>query len=185
MHNRPNSHKRPARLPMAVLGAWLALFASGSIAADAKITDEEQLFEERCGLCHPAERIFLVDLTPEQRRHVVLRMRDRWEGGPSWLSDEDIDQILAYVEKRATSGSAASNESDDQTAKDLFRERCSGCHELDRIYAQVKQERDKAAAWLHVVTRMRAKAPDWISEADAQRIIDYLRERTKPKKAAE
>ena len=72
---------------------------------------------------------------------------------------------------------------DDQTAKQLFRERCSGCHELDRIYAKVKEERDKTAAWLHVVTRMRAKAPDWISEDDAERIIDYLRTRTKPKKA--
>lgn len=179
----PISHQGPANLLTAALVLCLALFSGSTLAADAQVVDEERLFEERCGLCHPAERIFLVNLTPEQRRHVVLRMRDRWEGGPSWLSDEDIEQILAYVEKRSADGSATVASNDERTAKELFRERCSGCHELDRVYAQVKQERDKTAAWLHVVTRMRAKAPDWISEADAERIIDYLRARTTPKKA--
>ncbi len=183
MTNIPLTERVTRRLLALMLIVWLASISALAAEAPA-VTDEERLFEEHCGLCHPSERIFLVDLTPEQRRHVVLRMRDRWEGGPAWLSDEDIDQILAYVEKRAADGMATANDSEDQTAKELFRERCSGCHELDRVYAQVKQERDKTAAWLHVVTRMRAKAPDWISESDAERIIEYLRARTAPAKPA-
>ncbi|MDH3716244.1 MAG: cytochrome c [Gammaproteobacteria bacterium] len=176
----PLSDGSLGRQAMVLLGLWLVLGSGGSFAAEqSTVTEEERLFETRCGLCHPSQRIFLVELTPEQRRHVVLRMRERWEGGAAWLSDEEIDQILAYVEKRVASGAAPQPDSE-KPAKELFRERCSGCHELDRVYAQIKQERDKAAAWLHVVTRMRAKAPDWISEADAQRIVDYLRERTTP-----
>ena len=46
----------------------------------------------------------------------------------------------------------------------------------------MKKERDKASAWIHVVNRMRGKAPDWISEEEARQIVEYLQSRTYPKK---
>ncbi|MDX1594761.1 MAG: cytochrome c [Gammaproteobacteria bacterium] len=141
---------------------------------------EQQFFEEKCGNCHPQERIFLLELTPEQRRHVVLRMRERLEAGSRWLSDEEVERILAYVETRSGDPAVVQPERSDD-GKQLFRERCKGCHELDRVYRQVQAERDNPYAWMHVVTRMQAKNADWISEDEAQRIVEYLRSRTVPK----
>lgn len=143
-------------------------------------SEEERFFEEKCGECHPAERVFLVELNQEQRRHVVAKMRERWEGGAYWLSEADIERLLTYIEERTASGEVVQAD-EIESPKLLFRERCTGCHELDRIYEQVKRERDSSSAWLHVVTRMRAKAPEWIDEKETQQIVDYLRVRTTPK----
>lgn len=118
---------------------------SGVISAEqtvstGRMTDEERFFEAKCGDCHPSERVFLVELTHEQRRHVVLRMRERLEAGTRWLSDEEVERLLSYVDERRESGEAVRPETI-ASPKRLFRERCKGCHELDRIYAQVKTER--------------------------------------------
>ncbi len=172
------------RIVLAVSGVAAMLFAISGYAEQgnpAKVTEEERLFIAKCDECHPSERIFLVELTQEQRRHVVLRMRERLEAGDAWLSDEDVERLLNYVDERAKSASAVQPQKQ-ASAKQLFRQRCKGCHELDRIYAQVKTERENPTAWLHVVTRMQAKAPGWISEGEAKQIIDYLRTRTQPKK---
>ena len=143
---------------------------------------EEQLFERACGQCHPSSRIFLVELDPAKRRHVVEHMRGRWEGGAYALPEADVERLLAYIDSRARAGDAA-QPSAATDARTLFRERCAGCHELDRIYARAREERSRPAAWLHVVTRMRAKSPGWISDEEAERIVEYLRERTTPKVA--
>lgn len=173
----PSIHSRVLLTICGVLAMCITLPAA---AEQAKVTDEERFFESKCGECHPSERVFLVEMTPEQRRHVVLRMRERLEAGSKWLSDDEVDKLLGYVEERRKSGDAVHPEAK-VSPKELFRERCKGCHELDRIYEQVKSERENPTAWLHVVTRMQAKAPGWISESEAKQIIDYLRSRTKPK----
>ena len=166
-----------------VLGACALIFAF-SVQAETKtaetVSEEQRFFEEKCGSCHPSERIFLVDLNPDQRRHVVLRMRERLEAGAKWLSDEEVERILGYVDTRAESDQAIQPERLED-GKALFRERCKGCHELDRVYQQVVAERANPYAWMHVVTRMQAKNSEWISEQEAQLIVDYLRARTLPK----
>lgn len=146
------------------------------------MADERRFFEKKCGECHSSARIFLVTLTPEQRRHVVRRMRERWEGGDAWISEEDAERVLAYVEQAIDEGVPPSRTEIENDPKQAFRNRCATCHSLDRVYQQVKKERDKASAWIHVVNRMRAKAPEWISEEEARQIVDYLQSRTYPKK---
>ncbi|GAB4354720.1 MAG: hypothetical protein Kow006_20650 [Gammaproteobacteria bacterium] len=162
------------------LAGLLLIGAVQAAEGSSGISEEERLFQAKCGECHPSERIFLVEMTPEQRRHVVLRMRERLEAGAKWLSDEEVDKLLSYVEARRKSDDAIKPQAK-ASPKELFRERCKGCHELDRIYEQVKTEREKPSAWLHVVARMQAKAPQWISKEEADQIIDYLRSRTVPK----
>jgi mono/diheme cytochrome c family protein len=54
--------------------------------------------------------------------------------------------------------------------KALFEQKCSVCHGLDR--ATVRAEtREK---WASIIKDMQAKKADWISDADAAKILDYL-----------
>ena len=44
--------------------AALLLGAAAHAETPVDATDEQRFFEEKCGSCHPSERIFLVELTP-------------------------------------------------------------------------------------------------------------------------
>jgi len=54
--------------------------------------------------------------------------------------------------------------------KTLFDTKCSVCHSLDRATAR-KETKEK---WTEIVKAMQGKKADWISDADASKIIDYL-----------
>jgi len=54
--------------------------------------------------------------------------------------------------------------------KTLFEAKCSGCHGLDRP-AALKETKEK---WAGIVKEMQAKKADWISDAEASKIVDYL-----------
>jgi cytochrome c5 len=57
--------------------------------------------------------------------------------------------------------------------KTLFEAKCSVCHGLDRPMA-LKETKEK---WASIVQEMRAKKVDWISDAEASKIVDYLAEK--------
>ncbi|MEK6696962.1 MAG: cytochrome c [Candidatus Deferrimicrobiota bacterium] len=52
----------------------------------------------------------------------------------------------------------------------LFDQKCSVCHPLDRATAR-KEMKEK---WTEIVKTMQGKKADWISDADASKIVDYL-----------
>src|SRR5512143_638446 len=54
--------------------------------------------------------------------------------------------------------------------KTVFEMKCSVCHGIDRATAR-KETKEK---WADIVKQMRAKKVDWISDAEATKIIDYL-----------
>jgi len=54
--------------------------------------------------------------------------------------------------------------------KTLFDQKCSVCHPLDRTTAR-KEMKEK---WASIVKEMQGKKADWISDADALKIVDYL-----------
>jgi mono/diheme cytochrome c family protein len=54
--------------------------------------------------------------------------------------------------------------------KTLFDTKCSVCHGLDRATAR-KETKEK---WASIVKEMQGKKADWISDADASKIVDYL-----------
>jgi len=54
--------------------------------------------------------------------------------------------------------------------KTLFDQKCSVCHPLDRATAR-KEMKEK---WVTIVKEMQGKKADWISDADAAKIVDYL-----------
>jgi mono/diheme cytochrome c family protein len=54
--------------------------------------------------------------------------------------------------------------------KALFESKCSVCHALDRATAR-KETKEK---WASILKEMQGKKADWISDADASKIVDYL-----------
>ncbi len=54
--------------------------------------------------------------------------------------------------------------------KALFEQKCGVCHGIDR--AAVRSETKQA--WAEIVKTMQGKKADWISDAEAARIVDYL-----------
>jgi len=54
--------------------------------------------------------------------------------------------------------------------KTLFEAKCSVCHGLDRATAR-KEMKEK---WASIIKEMQGKKADWISDADASKIADYL-----------
>jgi mono/diheme cytochrome c family protein len=54
--------------------------------------------------------------------------------------------------------------------KTLFNTKCGVCHGLDR--AAIRHETKEK--WVSIVKEMQGKKADWISDAEASKIVDYL-----------
>ena len=54
--------------------------------------------------------------------------------------------------------------------KALFESKCSVCHGIDRATA-LTETKEK---WASIVKEMQGKKADWISDAEASKIVDYL-----------
>jgi len=54
--------------------------------------------------------------------------------------------------------------------KALFEQKCSVCHGIDR--ATVRHESKEK--WAELVKSMQGKKADWISDADAAKIVEFL-----------
>ncbi len=54
--------------------------------------------------------------------------------------------------------------------KSAFEAKCSVCHGLDRPTVR-KETKEK---WTEIVKTMQGKKADWISDAEASKIVDYL-----------
>ncbi len=54
--------------------------------------------------------------------------------------------------------------------KALFEQKCGACHGLDRAASRTETR----VKWAAIVKTMQEKKADWISDAEAARILDYL-----------
>ena len=54
--------------------------------------------------------------------------------------------------------------------KSIFETKCSVCHSLDRP----KSRKETKEKWAGIVKEMQGKKADWISDAEAAKIVDYL-----------
>lgn len=130
---------------------------------------ERHLFEEKCGLCHSVERVFVKTLSPEQIDTTVERMRLR---EPQWMSQEDAKTITAFIKGGARGVPRPVHNAVEGSPADVFRDRCAGCHPLERAYLYLETELEPH--WPLLVKRMQVKAPEWISDAEAEQIVTYL-----------
>lgn len=133
------------------------------------MASERHLFEDKCGLCHSVSRIFVRDLDAAGLRATVERMRLR---APQWISPEQSETIIEFLEAGARGVQRPEHRFVDGAPAEVFRERCAGCHPLERTYLYLETELDPH--WPLLVARMRAKAPEWISEQEANQVVEYL-----------
>jgi mono/diheme cytochrome c family protein len=54
--------------------------------------------------------------------------------------------------------------------KTLFEQKCGVCHGLDRATVR-KESKEK---WIEVVKNMQGKKADWISDAEGDKIVEFL-----------
>ncbi len=146
-------------------------------AVEARLAAEKKLLEEKCSLCHTLDRLYVVKLTAEDMDHVVKRMRLR---APDWITPEDARRILEYMktdphERRKRQEVKGGPEV-------LFRERCAACHGLERVFLEAEKPGTKD--WMHIVKEMQEKAPEWVTQDEAQKIIAYLQALKPAEKAA-
>ena len=140
-------------------------------AMRASMDEDRILFENKCSRCHTLDRIFLIPLEGENLGHVINRMQSR--SGTDWLSDQEVERVLAYLSNAPrTLPNAAVG--DDATPEQIFALRCSACHTLERIFQKLDDGSDIDDFWSHTISRMQGKAPQWMSEVDAEEILDYL-----------
>ena len=146
---------------------------SQEAAMNASLDEDRALFEEKCSRCHSPARVLLSPLEGESLRHVVNRMQSR--SGTDWLSDQDVERVLAYLEAISREERTPAPLSGDSTASEIFAARCSACHSLERIFKSIGDDSNSSEFWSHTVSRMRGKAPEWLSESEASEILGYLR----------
>jgi cytochrome c5 len=136
----------------------------------AQMAGDRHVFEEKCSLCHSADRAFIRDLTPEQWRTTLERMRAR---APDWISEADLETIATFLKAGAPGVQKPEHKLVSASPAEVFRVRCSACHTLERAYLYVETHRQDTQ-WAPVVERMRLKAPEWISPPEAALITEYL-----------
>lgn len=139
----------------------------------ASLDEDREFFESKCSRCHTTKRVLLARLQGEEVAHVVSRMQNR--SGTDWLSDQDVERVLAYLNNESREKKSSARMSSDITPAEMFAARCSACHTLERIFQKVSDESNTMEFWSHTVSRMRGKAPQWLSETEADGILEYLR----------
>jgi cytochrome c2 len=135
----------------------------------AEISANRALFEDKCSLCHSIDRPLFALKSLEKWPKIVEQMRNK---SLEWITEEEAQTITNYLVeniKARKSGLHVRNEISDEQA--LFEVKCSRCHVLDR---PLKVEDFDTEDWAGTVYRMRSKVPDWISEEEANTIINYL-----------
>lgn len=57
-----------------------------------------------------------------------------------------------------------------EEGKALFEQKCSVCHGVDRATARAETKEK----WFAVIREMQGRKADWISDAEAEKILEYL-----------
>jgi mono/diheme cytochrome c family protein len=131
---------------------------------------ERRVFLDKCGLCHNPNRIFLQPFEGTALRATIDRMQKR---APELISDDDVDTVISYIESGAEGNILLEREEATGSPAEVFRVRCSSCHTLERSFLKLEREGDRVQ-WVPTVRRMQARAPQWISDQEAESIIAYL-----------
>ncbi len=144
-----------------------------SAVITVSMADDRNLFEAKCTRCHTLDRVFFMPSDAKYRRHVLVRMQSRDKG---WISDQELERILAYLEAGPVPVARVDSPADPSDPKEIFVQRCTACHTLERVYLKLDEADGIGASWAHIVNRMRARAPTWITEDEAANILAYLTE---------
>lgn len=121
----------------------------------------KNLFEKRCGVCHPLPNPSQIPPEGWEKRLEIMAPLAR-------LKKKQKEEILQYIQVHSKSQVIASSREEDHK---LVEKKCTLCHSIDRVFVE-SLKGDKGE---HIVKRMENYAgPEWISEAELKRIIGYL-----------
>jgi glycine betaine monooxygenase B len=125
--------------------------------------------QKRCSKCHNLDRVFAARKDAHGWRTTVERMRAQPGSG---ISETDAGTIVGYLSSQVTR-KGTGPDVDLEVGRALVDQRCSRCHNLDRIYRVGRSPQE----WRSVVTRMVSYAAGSGGEfqpGEDQQIIAYL-----------
>ncbi|XOF34750.1 MAG: photosystem P840 reaction-center cytochrome c-551 [Candidatus Electrothrix sp. YB6] len=186
------------QVPGLGLAVFLALFVLNSITGgyyflhhsdmryvslSAKDTDMldadlgQQLVTEKCAKCHTLERVFKTFKSEQGWTDTVNRMA--LIDAPN-IRDFDTKQIIHYLitqQKRRKKLASVAQENEKPVGKLLIEQKCSSCHEVDRIYTANKERLE----WVQTVEKMIGYADQlpMLNQKEKKAVIEYLSNRNR------
>ena len=131
------------------------------------LNQASDLMEKRCSKCHNLDRVVGVRKDAKGWLTTVDRMRARPDAG---ISETDAQLIISYLASQYRLGDSAAGM---EVARALVDQRCSRCHNLDRVFATVQSPED----WRETVAQMAdyaAGSTAVFQPEEQKQIIDYL-----------
>jgi len=132
---------------------WGCQLTSGQ-QRPADLPDGSELFQSKCGSCHPLERALNKNSSADLWRSTITRMKEE-HGAP--LTPAEVDQLVDFHVRRQQQEAA------------IFREKCQKCHTPERYLD--KQRTPDAAR--EIIKRMQQKAGNRIDDEDVDIIVRY------------
>ncbi len=145
-------------------------------ALDNDILDMElgkSIMSSKCNKCHSLERVFRAYKSDESWVTTVNRMA--FLDSPN-ITTFDVKQVLNYlIQQQKTRQDRVSMSPVDGIGSTLVAQKCTICHDLDRVLGARKNDQE----WLSTVNRMITTMddPDFLSEDEVSDIVIFLSRR--------
>jgi len=171
--NRLEKMAKLARLKKSQKAEVLAFLQRHSQDESIKkvVADDQRLLTQKCTVCHTLGRIELEKFDGDTGKHILDRMQSF--AGTDKITNDDLSRVLSYLQGKPGLPKPQRIKTSDPA--ELFRARCTACHSLERIFRRVRAEGTTDATWLHIISRMKDKAPDWITDNESEQLLDYLK----------
>ena len=138
---------------------------------EAVAMGDQALVEEKCSTCHTLGRVALESFDGDDGRHVLERMQSY--AGTDLISEEQMNLILSYLQNK-NDLVGLSPPVEGATPAQIFRVRCSACHALERVINLIGADKPSDESWVHIVSRMQSKAPEWITPEESELLLTYI-----------
>lgn len=129
-------------------------------AARAGVTEGEAVFNKKCHACH---KLPDPSSPPDVGWSTTLKKMARFAG----LKSKQKADVLAFLQSHNKAATRTVALAQDRA---LFEQKCSRCHTPERVFLAMPDTNTLR----HIVERMRSFQSDWISEADAETIVNYI-----------
>jgi len=144
------------------------------------LADDAVLLKDKCTVCHSMGRIVLEGLKGDAGKHILDRMQSY--AGSNNITDDELNRILTYLQDSTDLAKPERVETSDPA--ELLNARCTACHSLERVFAKLRTEDSSDTTWTHIISRMRGKAPEWVTADEAKILADYISSRGNDEVAA-
>jgi len=145
-------------------------------ALDNDVLDLElgkAIMNKKCSKCHSLERVYRAFKSDESWVGTINKMA--LLDSPN-ITSFDVKQVLHYLREQQKVRQEKTNIAPEENiGKALVSQKCSICHNLDRIFGASKN----SGEWTATVGRMAATMddPDFLSEQEKEAIVSFLSQR--------